>query len=80
MHLVMCVPVARGQQSARPSAAPTQVRTLDLAQMRVQDALGKIKAILDHNNCINGVQAAMEAEVGQRDGGTGGRGTDPSRV
>lgn len=40
----------------------SKVRTLDLAQTRVQDALGKIKAILDRTNCINGVQAAMEAE------------------
>ena len=40
-----------------------KVRTLDLAQTRVQDTLSNIKAIIDRTNCINGVQAAMESEV-----------------
>ncbi|KAG1668624.1 hypothetical protein FOA52_001493 [Chlamydomonas sp. UWO 241] len=40
----------------------TKVRTLDLAQSRVTETLEKIKAILDRTNCINGVQAAMDAE------------------
>ena len=41
-----------------------KVRTLDLAQTRVQETLGNIKAIIDRTNCINGVQEAMESEVG----------------
>ena len=43
--------------------ASGKVRTLDLAQTRVQETLGNIKAVIDRTNCINGVQAAMEAEV-----------------
>ena len=45
-----------------------KVRTLDLAQSRVAETLSNIKAVLDRTNCINGVQAAMEAAVGQREG------------
>ena len=50
-----------------------KVRTLDLAQSRVAETLSNIKAVLDRTNCINGVQAAMEAAVGQREGAYGYR-------
>jgi hypothetical protein len=41
-----------------------KVRRLDTVQTRVSAVLNKVGLILDRTACINGVQAAMEAEVG----------------
>ena len=43
-----------------------KVRRLDLAQTRVSEVLESISLILDRTACINGVQTAMDAEVGVR--------------
>lgn len=41
-----------------------KVRRLDTVQSRVAAVLSRVGLILDRTACINGVQAAMEAEVG----------------